>query len=216
MANVLKVLHPVLGVNNYWNVAKQNGWTLPAIGGFLYFRMYIRFDISGGAAGAMHTVQTAYIGGDCPYTSEWELIRTATALDFSVSTKGGSSASDGGPTSHEWTTSLARATTYRVEEQYERTGTNTWKLTIRIYDSSNTLIKQNSDFVCASHGENLGTYTTNGNTITSGTDCLRHKMIGQPDAGDRGSSDTSHQFVYYGGFAVSKQGWIGAYDVSNG
>jgi len=127
--------------------------------------------------------------------------------------EGGSSAADGGPNSHSWrTTGLARQTTYRVEEQYIRQGTNSWKLHVRIYDSTGTLTKQDSDFVCADHGENLATFMNGSGAINSGTDCLRHKLICNPGAsGGRGSSTAAHQHIYYGGFAVSVTDWCGPY-----
>jgi hypothetical protein len=105
---------------------------------------------------------------------------------------------------------LSKETTYRIEEQYTRTATNSWRLDARIYDSSGALIRQATDFACTYHPNH--TLASHTGTITSGTDCFRNKMIGNPgDGGGRGSSDPAHQHVYYGGFAVSHTDWCGPY-----
>ena len=205
MSNVLAVLYR----NNnseYWNVNRVNGWALPPVGGSLYFRMYFRHDIAGTGGGMMHTVQTGP-PGQCPYTAEWQFEKvSATEIEFVISHYGGSSSSTNG---HDWTIRLAKNTTYRVEEQYVRMGTNSWKVHARVYDSNDVLIADDADFRDTWTGQTMASFT---GTITSGTDCMRNKMIGNPgDGGGKGSTDTAHQHVYYGGFAVSTTGWIGPY-----
>jgi len=210
MANVLKVLNRFTNwQNDYWNVLVQNGWQLPAIGGSITFRLYFRYNIGAGTGGDhLHAVQTGP-PGNCPYTAELLFGRaTATTFDFSLATYGGTSS--GGGNAHEWQLNfpLNREVTYRIEEQYIRQGTNTWKAHARLYDSSNNLIASDANFADTyGSGTNLATYSGN---ITSGTDCFRNKMIGFPNQ-NGGSDDAAHQHIYYGGFAVSLNGWIGPY-----
>jgi hypothetical protein len=205
MANVLKVLYR----NNnaeYWNVSVVDGWPLPPIGGSLYFRLYFRHDVAGSGGGMLHTVQTGP-PGNCPYTAELQFQKvSATEFEFVISHYGGSSSSSN---AHDWIVRLAKNTTYRVEEQYERTGPNAWRVHARVYDANNALILDDDDFVDEYTGETMASFT---GAITSATDCLRNKMIGNPgDGGGRGSTDVSHQHIYYGGFAVSHGAWIGPY-----
>jgi uncharacterized protein YjdB len=205
MTNVLKVLYR----NNdseYWNVNVVGGWTLPPVGGSLYFRLYFRHDVAGSGGGMLHTVQTGP-PGNCPYTAELQFRKVSSSqIDFVISHYGGSSSSSN---AHDWTVRLNKNETYRVEEQYIRMGTNSWKVHARIYDGNNNLIKDDDDFVDQYTGRTMASWTGN---ITSATDCLRNKMIGNPgDGGGRGSTDTAHQHIYYGGFAVSHTGWIGPY-----
>jgi hypothetical protein len=205
MTNVLKVLYR----NNnseYWNVNAIGEWTLPPVGGSLYFRLYFRHDVAGSGGGLLHTVQTGP-PGNCPYTAELQFRKMSdTQIDFVISHYGGSSSSSN---AHDWKVRLNKNETYRVEEQYIRMGTNSWKVHARVYDSNNNLIKDDADFVDEYTGETMASWT---GTITSATDCLRNKMIGNPgDGGGKGSTDSAHQHIYYGGFAVSHTGWIGRY-----
>jgi uncharacterized protein YjdB len=205
MTGVLKVLHR----NNnseYWNVNSVGAWTLPPVGGSLYFRLYFRHDVAGSGGSMLHTVQTGP-PGNCPYTAELQFQKVSeTQIDFVISHYGGSSSSSN---AHDWTVRLNKNQTYRVEEQYTRMGTNSWKVHARVYDSNDILIKDDADFVDEYTGQTMASWT---GTITSATDCLRNKMIGNPgDGNGRGSTDTAHQQIYYGGFAVSHTGWIGPY-----
>ena len=205
MSNVLRILYRN-NDNEYWNVNVEDGWTLPPIGGSLYFRLYFRHDVAGATGGQLHTVQTGP-PGNCPFTAELQFEKVSTTgIDFYISNYGGSSSSSNG---HDWTVRLAKNTTYRIEEQYVRTGTNAWKPHARLYDANNTLLFDDDDFDDTYTGVTMAQFTGN---ITSGTDCFRNKMIGNPgDGGGRGSSDAAHQHIYYGGFAVSHDGWIGPY-----
>ena len=210
MANVLKVLTPYTNWEKYyWNVLVKNGWALPAVGGSLYFRLYFRYDVGAGTGhDHLHTVQTGP-PGNCPYTAELLFGRVSpTTFTLSIANYGGSSS---GANGHEWLVKrpLSRAQTYRIEEQYIRTATNSWKVHARLYDSRNNLVASDADFQ-ESYG--AGTLASYSGSITSGTDCLRNKMIGFPNQ-NGGSDDPAHQHIYYGGFAVSLTNWIGPYVV---
>jgi hypothetical protein len=208
MANVLRVLHDVANEDSYWNVLIEDGWPLPPIGGSLFKRMYFRYDVAGSGGGDMHAVQTGP-PGNCPYTAEWMFARRGTTqVDFALAHYGGSGSNSN---QHHWLLQfpLGRGQTYRVEEQFIRQGTNSWRVHARIYDAANTLIAQDADFTCDYHpAHTMGSYTGN---ITSGTDCLRNAMIGYPGQTGKGSSDPAHQHIYYGGFAVSITDWCGPY-----
>jgi len=102
--------------------------------------------------------------------------------------------------------------TYRIEERYERTGTTTWRLHARVYDSAGLLIFGDSDFVCNQFGHNNHTLANHGNIVTPDPNCLRHKMlVNQGGLGDRGINAPAENRIFYGGFAVSLTDWCGPY-----
>ena len=197
----------------YSGINKQNGWELPPVGGSLYFRMYFRFDIGGTGGGTHHPVQSCVAAGSgCGQSwMKFQKPSSGETIPFIIETNGTGSQS-GSANHHIWVVSgLQRGVTYRVEEQYERVGTNTWIVRARIYDSANSLIRSPSDFVCGFyHGGH-----TMGDDIRfpfGDASFLRHRTIrNQGVGGGRGSDDPNHQRIYYGGFAVSLSDWIGPY-----
>jgi uncharacterized protein YjdB len=205
MANVLKVLFRARPLE-YHNVSVNEGWSLPGVGNSLWFRMYFRHDVAG-TGDFYHIVQTGP-PGECPYNSAWWLNKVGeNGMDFQLATLGG--ASEGATNIHWWgTTGLSRQATYRVEEQYLRVSETDWRLHLRIYDSNNNLIRQDADFRDEATDEPLSTYS---GTITTDPACMRNKMVGNPQVEMWGSDDPAHQHMYFGGFAVSRTGWIGPY-----
>jgi hypothetical protein len=204
--NVLAVRYPNDN-NKYWNVDIEQGWPLPPIGGSLSFRLYFLHDVAGGGGGQLHTVQTGP-PGNCPYTAELQFDKQSeTTFDFYISNYGGSGSNNN---QHDWVVrNLAKGKVYRIEEQYTRTDVNKWKADARLYDGD-VQIAGAADFQCTYHPSH--TLASHTGTITSGNECFRNKMIGNPGAGqNRGSGDLAHQHIYYGGFAVSLSGWIGPY-----
>ena len=165
-------------------------------------------NIDGTNSTTHHPVQSAFQAGACPYAAEWVMNKGPT-FQFRIATlqDGVSDPAN----NHAWETTLTRNVTYRVEELYERTGTTTWKLHIRIYDQSNTLIRQDADFTDTWH---------TGVTLASQPDivipdpvCLQHMMIVNQGVGGsgRGSNNPASNRIYYGGVAVSRSGWVGAH-----
>jgi hypothetical protein len=230
MANVLAVLHnDVAGCDgsDYWNILAQNQWALPAIGGSIWFRFYFRHDVSGSGGGDAHFVQTGP-PGTCPYNKEFFFDRSGTTqVNWFSATYG----SDGNctPTSecHEWAPAalLDRQATYRVEQQWFRRVSAGWKMKIRVYDASNNLVADENSLTCIGnyHGGShtlathfAGSSGINGDLTTAndpdGDSCIRNEMIGNAGISQcNGSSDPSHQNIYYGGYGVSLTDWCGPY-----
>jgi hypothetical protein len=182
----------------------------------------------------MHWLQSAFVGGDCPYAAEWQTNRDgagtgADEFEWQLSTLG----LDGncpGSVCHEWwaPAPLNRNQTYRVEERYFRRVSAGWKCQIRIYTSDNVLLYDSDDIVCSTaphagdwHAAHTlqqhfdGSSGINGDLVTT-ADCLRHFMVGQPNHPGGGSVDPAHDCIWVGGFAVSHTDWCGAYTQGEG
>jgi len=206
MANVLAIRYEQ-SVSQFSGVTKQNGWQLPAIGGVLARRMYFRMSIDGPSASTHHPLMAAYQSGSCAYEAEWVMDKGPT-FSFMIGNlqNGGGSAAD----NHEWATTLTRDVTYRVEELYTRVTSTSWKLSLRVYDQSGALIRQNADFTDTWH--NGVTLASQPDIITPDPSCLQNMMIvNQGLADNRGSDNAAANRIYYGGFAVSLSGWVGPY-----
>jgi len=203
MANVLAIRYSTSD-SLFCGVAIQNGWQLPAVGGVLCRRLYFRHTIDGTDSSTHHPVEC--YPGNCAYAAEW-VVNKGPTFQLQIATLNDGTDFNNG---HRWEVTLNRDTTYRVEERYERTATGTWKLHLRIYDSSNTLIKQDADFNCAVHGTH--TLASQPNILTPNPDCLRDIMIQNQGVGDtRGSNNTATNRIYYGGMAISLADWCGPY-----
>ncbi len=179
----------------YWIIQKFDGWSLPNVGGSLYRRLYFRHDLAGTST-SFHPVEPQ--PGSCAFENNW----TMTGLNpytFQIRSS-----------DHRWEVRLNRGVTYRVEEQYERTGTNTWIMHARVYDAAGNLVKSDADFQCMSgHGNHT---MADRPTSTMAASCMVHQSIGwQGGGGNRGSDDENNNRIYYGGFAVSQAGWVGPY-----
>lgn len=185
----------------FWIVGKTNGWALPAVGGVMCKRLYFRHTVVGTSSITYHPVEPAV--GACADEAEW-VVNSQANFIFRIQTH-----------SHRWETTLQRGNTYRVEERWERTGTQTWVLHMRVYDAGNNLIRDDDDFSCSlGHGNH--TLASGGTTVvntTSNAECLRSQNINwQGSAQDgRGSDDENNNRIYYGGYALSHSDWCGPY-----
>ena len=188
----------------FWIVGITNGWALPPVGGVMCKRLYFRHTVVGSSTITYHPVEPAV--GNCADEGEW-VVNSASNFIFRLQTH-----------SHRWETTLQRGNTYRVEERWERTGTQTWVLHMRVYDAAGTLIRQDSDFNCSlGHGaHSLATTGATAVNTTSNADCLRSQNINwQGSAQDgRGSDDENNNRIYYGGYALSMSDWCGPYTPS--
>jgi len=206
MVNVLAIRYEST-TDNWSGVNKRAGWPLPAVGGVLARRMYVRMSMDGSSAGNHHPVQSAFSAGACAYAAEW-MISKGTTFAFGVANLQNGSLAEAN--NHEWMTTLTRDVTYRVEERYQRVTVTTWKLSIRIYDQSGALIRQNADFKDTRHTG--ATLAGQADIVTPDPTCLQHFMIVNQGVGaGRGSSNVNADRIYYGGFAVSLTDWVGPY-----
>lgn len=220
MANVLAIRYPEAN-QQFYGPYIENGWQLPPIGGSLYYRLYFRFAIGGTGGGTHHPFQSCVNAGGCCPQSWWKVQKpSATSgetIPLFIEQYG---AASGGPHHHQWgVLDLTRNVTYRVEERYERTGTETWIVRARVYDesvSTTVPIRDESDFACGfSQNPEHGAHTmaTALPILFENSSCLRGRMLVNQGVGltGRGNDDPNANRIYYGGFAVSLSDWIGPY-----
>jgi hypothetical protein len=203
MTNVLAGRYRNTTDTQHWLVSKTDGWQLPAIGGVMCKRLYFRQTVVGTSGITYHPVEPAV--GACADEGEWVVTSTQPNFVFRIQTH-----------SHRWETTLPHGQTYRVEERWERTGTQTWVLHMRVYDSAGTLIRQDADFDCTvGHGAAHTLASTGPIAVntTSNAECLRSQNINwQGSGGDgRGSDNENSNRMFYGGYALAFGDWCGPY-----
>lgn len=107
------------------------------------------------------------------------------------------------------------STTYRVELQIQRLTGDEFQMHTRVYDSSNTLIASDADYVYANATGDLSDNPTF--HFASGTGAnLAGLWNGLNGAGGSGTWGPSRLYAYEGCFAVSHTDWCGAYVAGNG
>ncbi len=201
MTNVLRVEQ--LEGATHRNVNVAGAWPLPAIGRWIYKRVYWRNNAStAGQAGFNHPVQScAGAGPKCgdlwwrhnfPGGSTWQLQLTTNDTPY--------------PENHHSPGRVfAYDTTYRLEWAMKRLSTTTWELHARIYDSNDVLLYADGDFLNSEgRGSLLDLPTIRTNDPTSQIEAL----IGWQ--GGRGVTGGG-EYIYFGGFAVSLTDWCGPY-----
>lgn len=199
-------------------VQKDLGWSLPSVGGVIAFRCYVRNAIQRTNSATHHPLQSQSAGsaGNCLNADSWRMTCGAT-YNFQIGSFGSGFCDPADPSftvaCHTWTVSLARDTTYRIEERWYRTGTNSWTLQARVYDSSDVLILGNSDFVCSGQGHASHTLAAGDTIDIADSACLRYKQIVNTND-DIGVDGPTENRIFYGGFAVSLTDWCGAYTAS--
>mgnify|MGYP001600448272 CR=1 FL=1 len=104
--------------------------------------------------------------------------------------------------------------TYRFESQVDRTGTTTFKGAVRIYDSSNVLVRGSENFILSGGSTPLDTFmATNDFTFFSAAN------LAGLNAGYNGQGGTDWYPTviesYQGAVAVSRDTWCGPYDAEN-
>jgi len=219
MSNVLAIKYHNATATDYCGIFKSNGWPMPTVGGVICFRLYFRMSIDGASGGRHHPVQTAPAAGPCVQTSVWRMEKGDTfAFQIGQFGSGFCNPSDAGFFSdcHSWQTTLTRNQTYRVEERWEYVAAHQWRLHVEVYDSSNTKVRSDSDFVCMEFGH---AHTLADNLIIGVKDdtCFRSKLIANEGAlGARGADAPAENRIFYGGFAVSLDDWCGNYVVGEG
>lgn len=203
MDNVLAIRYEN-STDTFCGISGSNLWTLPSVGGSLYTRCYMRHDISGTHSHIQHPSQFCSAAGTC-CPQGWWLMNKGSTFQFWLGVSQGVD-------QHEWEVTLNREQTYRIEERYERTATNTFILHAKIYDSSNNLVFDNADFECETHGyaHSLADLIE---TVVTDMACYRNRILVNQGVGffGSGSDDPAHNRIYWGGFAVSHESWLGPY-----
>lgn len=210
MANVLAIRYEN-ATDTFCGIFGSNLWTLPAIGSSLFTRCYFRHTISGSHSFEHHPSQACASAGGCCPDGWWKMDKGST-INFSVAV------AEGTGSQHKWTTQISRGQTYRLEEEYARTGTNTFTMHLRLYNSSNVLIADDDDFDCTFHGPGQHLLSSNPSITVNNLTCYRNRILVNQGVGfnGSGSDDPNNNRIFYGGMAASHTAWCGAYSAGEG
>lgn len=219
MTNVLHIRYrssPYTPANGrpYCAVGKEDMTTAPSqVGDKVFYRYYFRSEVTVNPGyGSHHPVQSAFEAGDCPGVCS---VNHAHGSTFSWHTANLSM-----PTYDDthrwfkdsfWGASLSANKTYRAEWCLEKAGAESYKLSVRIYDSSDVLLADDDDFVCNinSHNHTLADWNASpGNNINSANvGCIAHLWL--THQGDWNVTDEDGNRIWYGGVAASETQWCG-------
>jgi hypothetical protein len=206
-AGLANVLRTEFSAQLCRKVVRDTGWTTPAIGEYVFYRLYFRDDMPDGAnGGGAHLVESHI--GDIAWALRWQ---NASAGNFRF----------------EWVfprqaqsdiafgTSLQTGATYRVEWRLQRIDATNAKASVRIYNSSGTMVADDSNLL-NSGSVSLATRNPSITGISSVNNDLRSIDLGQ--SGQFGATAGPGIYVYFGGLAVrvtsDANGWIGPYPIS--
>lgn len=193
----------------YSQVERTPGaWSLPEVGGAILFRVYFKhsFDCANQSGDLdFHPYQPT--AGSCANNSNTRFRGTVGTFELR-----------NWPTGHAWEVTLDKDTVYRYEERYVRVSANTWTLSCRIADATETIVFDNDDFVCVEHG-GAHTLATPGQTNNVSDTCIVRRQINwQGSIGNgAGNDDDDLNQMKWAAFAVASvdsseaDRWIGAY-----
>jgi hypothetical protein len=207
----------VLRVGTQWNGSGSAAFIpriteeLPAlgIGNSRYYRWYIRWVVPTSLTtwGTPHPIQD----GPDAATGNW-LFESRRGTGGTKVTIGWNPPANTFPNNRWWAIdALDIDTTYRVELKATRTGTTTFTLDARVYNTANTLLLDGSDFL---NQEGLGSTSLADVPSLTMRDVtqLRSFQVGTNGA-FQGTTSGDHpvDFCYQGCVAISDETWCGAY-----
>jgi hypothetical protein len=186
-----------------WAFLRKTDMSVPAVGDSRYYRWYFRMVIADGTAdNQTHPVQDGF---DAP-SSNWEFVPTNTGAAGTWRPDIWYNAASYPGKRWESNTQLNKNQTYRFEVRITRTATTTFTSSFRVYNSSNTLVLDDSNFMREDSG---------GSVNLSSQPSLPFVAAANLAGLNAGTNDTGSEagdYAYEGGFAVcDNQGYIGAY-----
>ena len=181
---------------------------IPAVGQSIYYRWYIRVVVPNSytADPLTHPIQDGTQGE----TSNWQQeVRSATNGTWSLTWNVNGNGQNPYP-NNRWamTTSLQKNQTYRVELQLLRTGTSTFALHARVYNSAGQQIAGDANF---RNADGSATLASNRNVRFLNVNQLAGFQAGFNGLNGGTQSMYPVMLYYQGGFAITKGGWAGAY-----
>lgn len=207
MTNVYRVMQGENAEGFSRHVGIQNGWPEPQVGESLYFRWY-------DSLGSFGTTTAESNNWHCPQNalpawglSGWAFFPRMTSTGYHCRWELG--------TGDEWRMMSTISTpnpvpkddVYRIEYRFHREATSTWRFEMRWYDSSNVLVRDETDLWNGDHSIQFSSSVNVFSAVTLQTDSLRGLLLGSnggPDLAGLG-------YRYFGGVMVRSDDWCGAY-----
>lgn len=209
MSNVLRVRRN--GTGHSTDVRAQGLWSVPSVGQKLFYRIYLRNDISnavGDQAVSNHAVQ--FVDGVPAFEFNIWVDSWANG-NFKHRWNNGNSDNSKRfrpGTDNPQVAATAKFATWRLEWMLERTGTSTWFFDYRTYNSAGTLVYDRSNYYNNNGSQTLDAYLDGGGTMSVTAANTDKIQIGSSGGEWSFSSD---QYYYFGGFMVRSDDWCGAY-----
>ena len=207
--NALKVT--AIEANGGFHRVTKSGLTVPGENESLWLRWYFRMEWDFGLGdNSNHPIEAPDTGAGEEWT--WLGQHTASGVWHNRIRSMSNEDAFNAALSYIAGPDLARQTTYRFELQIQRLTGDEFQMHIRVYDSTNTLIASDADYVYANASGDLSDNPTFHFASGDGSN-----LSGLWN-GLNGANGTygSQLYAYEGCFAVSRQTWCGPYNASNG
>jgi hypothetical protein len=201
-ANVLRIS----SANGSGGLIRRTGLPVPAVGGSLWYRWYIRQTHADNLEdNETHPIQDGQAAGNCNWlfhvmhnhggTGKWgPQFRAGSGNVFQ--------------NTYWWGPILDKGVTYRFELQIHRVGTGTYQMHVRVFNSADAMILSDVNFTNSNEGGNL---TLANNPTINFNNVANLDGLNGGCNGIAGTNPPSFIYGYQSGFAVSTAGWIGAY-----
>lgn len=203
------------GVRSAGIVFASELWTHPAVGESVYLRKYFCHDGDDDAGGGTddnsnHSFQSIGGGGmagagSAVYQLTWGNRGVGGAADGTFRFTVASLAS--GSSRFRPAVYLDKGAVYRVEYRIHRVATLGIAIHIRVYDSANTLVLQDSDFVLVASSTTLA----DNPELGLESDDITEEYLRNFALGAIGTGMPTDVACYYGAVAVSRTDWCGPY-----
>ena len=207
MANVLRVEYADIGMFCYM-LQTVNQWRAPEVGESLYLRYYYRSEVPDGEyLGQAHFFHIGGAGSD--YLSMWRNEGTVQGGRHALTVNWEPQSAPEYPSG----ISVETGRTYRIEHRLERRTSTQMHMDVRVYDSAGNLLYTDADFY-----NDLGSLEASDPTeVLPSAASLRTIELGNNDPGGGQWFGTGGEvYTYFGGVAVSLEGWVGPYTPGEG
>jgi hypothetical protein len=189
----------------------KSGLPIPAVGESRFYRWYLRVTMPDNLSdNSTHPIEA---GGANPWAFEIENSpnRGVPSGHYGIWFY---SAGEGSGNNFRWylgqdnanLIALRKGVTYRFEYQWHRTGTSTYRQHVRIYDSSDNLLYDDSDF--RNFNGSVG-MSSNPDLAIGNLSGMSAFQVGNNGIG--GSGPFPFTYGYQGGFCIRSDTWCGRY-----
>lgn len=201
-ANVLRVT--AVAATTGYAFLRKTGMPIPGVGQSRFYRWYIRVTTPDGLEDhESHPIQDGNAASQCNWL--FHIYHDAGAGMWRPQVRPAGAANPF-PNNRWFGPPLSKGATYRFEMQIQRTGTTTFQMHVRIYDSAGALLHSDAAFT---NEQNTATLANDPTFTFLNVDALDGLNAGCN--GIAGSPPWPFVYSYQGGFAVGSVDWIGPY-----
>jgi hypothetical protein len=222
-ANVLKITADNHGSGNVAAAQPQfrtpDGYIpIPAVGESLYYRYYIRIgvpDAYDALSGADHQTHGTQDGNRDPERNWKHQITTQANGTFILRLAVTNSLNNNPYPSYNWSATLNKHQTYRIETQIHRVGTSEFTIHGRVYDAANNLVLDDNDFVNSQGTATLADDPTHnlgsGGAAQLGAFRTGLNSLVETETAAHDNANFPWTFAHIAGVAICRNTWCGPY-----